>query len=369
LTAVGVRLWVAYRYPGTLDLDRWERFADLAAEGRLRALYFRSPYPWNHPAPVMVLLSVVTWTHDHLGWPFHFALKVWPALADVANGVLVFLLARGGASAGRAGFLAACYLFSPLAIALSAFHGSIDCLMVFWLLLALQQLPRRADWSALALGGALCTKYAAALVIPMVLSLLPSRWRRLRYLALCLTPLAILSASVLLQYPQRAVRNILVYGDAPGIWGLGQLAALAGSPVLKPLLEHGGALIVAVVLVLGAANAGWHRLDGAAALSAAFAVFLALAPAFSLPHLVWPLAFFVLSQRIWGAVYHVAAAVFLLQAYAAGRYDARGWLEPAPQASVAALVAWAAALGVALLLTVRLMRRGPHETAAAPAGR
>lgn len=379
LAAAAVRLWIAYTFAGTTDLARWEHFADLAAEGRLRALYFRSPYPWSHPAPVLQLLNVVAWTRDHLGWPFHFAFKLWPVLADVASGVLLYGLARRREGEGRAGFLAACYLFSPLAIAVSAFHGTTDCLMVFWLLLALQQLPRRADWSALALGGALCTRYAAWLVVPLVLSLLPNRWRRLRYLALCLTPLALLSAPVLLQFPRRAVRNVFAYGGVSDSWGLGQVAALASAGalgdsagaalalVLQPLLDQGRVLIVAVVLVVGAANAGWRRLDGPAALSLALAVFLALAPGFTVAHLVWPLAFFLLAERLWGAVYHLAAAVFLLLAYDSGRYDPRGLLDPTPQASAASLVAWAATAVIAGHLMLRLMRRAPGEGVSTPA--
>jgi hypothetical protein len=121
---------VAYAYPGSTDVKCWLFFADLVDRGAIDELYASENPLWNHPEPMTLFLQLVLGL-VRLGLPFSFALKLLPVLANVGIVALVLALGRRFLTPAWSFARAASYALSPAAIAISAYHGNTDSLMVF----------------------------------------------------------------------------------------------------------------------------------------------------------------------------------------------------------------------------------------------
>ncbi len=367
LLGLAVRLFVAYSYPGSTDVKRWLIFARLIEEGELRELYFLRGPLWNHPAPVILFLRLVVRTSELFGWPFHFALKLFPVLADCASIFVIFSLAGRYHRASGALMICASYAFSPAAIIIAAFHGNTDCIMVLFLLVAIHQFEKHPYLSALALGAALSTKYTPLLLFPVFISLVPGFRAMIAYLAVSLAPLLIVSAPFIHAFPGQAAANILSYGSEPGAWGLGHWRAAAEMglfgemgratllKILDVLLAQSRVLIL--VLAAGFSLLNWRRrrLDIAQAVAMVMALFFVLTPGFGVQYTVWLLPFFILTDSGRGSGFNLFMSLFVANAFYEGQLNDMAQINPDPHVTIFSLLAWVLVVALVYRLGFRLV--------------
>jgi hypothetical protein len=135
-------------------------------------------------------LQLSEWLHQ----PFHLVMKIYPLLGDLGTATVIFLLARRRDSAGRACLLGLAFALNPVSILITAFHGNIMPLSVFfafWAYYLLDHPDREGTYllSALALGMGIGLRSWPVLLLPFLLRPRQLRWRqRLLYLFVASLP-------------------------------------------------------------------------------------------------------------------------------------------------------------------------------------
>src|SRR5207244_6112267 len=124
--------------------------------------------------------------------PFRIFLRAPFAFLDASTTFLLLLLLGGC----RWRFVAAAaYLYNPLSIIFSAYHGNTDSAVAFFLLLCVWLLSKdKLLAAAIALGVSLWIKLPTVLAIPALFFFI-SNWRR-RFLFLAVAAVAVLATYV-----------------------------------------------------------------------------------------------------------------------------------------------------------------------------
>lgn len=364
LMGLVTRVWLAATTPGSTDVKRWRHWAALAEEGSYRQIYEDERPIWNHPAPVLVLLKVVSRVSAVTGLPFRFALRLVPSLADVANVLLVYALVRRRRP-GKALLAAATYALSPVAIVTSGLHGNTDCMMTFLLLGGVYLFSVAPRAAAALLGAALCVKYPAALALVCLFVAFARELKSAAVFALLAGgPFLALTLHFAGGFPEVAVRKIAEYGSEPGTWGLAHVRVLLESASLGApgdLLKRGldtalgsGRAIILVGAVGAALVNRWRgTLDACGQMTLAFAIFFVFAPGFAVQYMVWLLPFFIVELPAPALVFNVFVSWFVVNAFRIGWRDGEGMVLPNMTVTAPALVAW----GACIVLLVHLLRR------------
>jgi hypothetical protein len=386
--AVTLRLGIAATTYGTNDMSTWAGFARLLHERGAAALYSLTAadvpeipsFHYNHP-PVSLVVLWLTSGLSGGGVAFPLAFRLLPSLADVVTACLIFLR-LGSAATGVAA--SAVFLFSPLTILISAYHGNTDSLIVCLALAAVLA----ADDDRPVLAGALIAvacglKLAAILSVPVVF-LTTSRTHRWSAASAFAVVSAVVWMPGLVLAPTTFLQRTLGYAPNGGHFGLNiPLNALVdalppGHPswwvarAVRFGFMRSGRVLVVLVMILTCAAYAWQRLRGPALAGFANVVFLAWTSGFGTQYLVWPAANGLFLGVRWAVAYHVAAGVFLCLLYShlsrgrwwyASFFDNPPWSWPAAVAGIvtwAVLFAWAGGLvaGVA-----RARRRGADHPA------
>lgn len=147
---VGLRLLLAYAFYGNTDQRSYEIVvATMERGGNLYAE--RAPYPYS---PLWAnLLLVLSRMAGSANLPFHFVVRGFLTLVDIADAWLIGLIASRifskADSASR--ITAAVYLLSPVAVLIVGYHGQFDNLATLPLLVAVslylrRQRPRPLVW-------------------------------------------------------------------------------------------------------------------------------------------------------------------------------------------------------------------------------
>jgi hypothetical protein len=336
-----------------------------------------NPYqaPRLHPYPPVWFLweAASGWLARHAALPFAVVVKLPQVLAELA---LVALLAQGALAWPGEGKLDAAaawaYALHPVSLLVTGAHGQFDALPMLFVMLALSwSAQQRHDASALALSAAVALKSFPVLLLPLFL-LARGRAGALRYLLLCLGPLALLLLPFALHDPGALWRELPGYG---GVADFGWIGAWRGLVWLRtgvlPRAEAavwGGLLLLWKLLFLAAYAAllaayarGRLRLGLGEAALAVLLAFLVGYGALSAQYLLWvvPLGLARLDREFW--VYAVLATLALVGFYpflAPGVLFPRGAM--AGRAAFGALwvVGTASALLASAVWLVATLRRG-----------
>jgi sugar lactone lactonase YvrE len=144
-------------------------------------------------------LQLSEWLHQ----PFHLVMKIYPLLGDLGSASIVYLLGRRCWASGRAVLLGLFFALNPVSILITALHGNIMPLSVFfafWAYYLLDHPERERTYvlSALALGMGIGLRSWPVLLVPLLLRPGQLRWRqRLVYLVVAGLPAALTLAPYL----------------------------------------------------------------------------------------------------------------------------------------------------------------------------
>ena len=335
LVGLGLRLGLAAASFGTNDVHYWIDFTQGALDRGPIGIYaidFEASL-YNHGPLTSWLLMLLGNLGDH-GVSLPFLIRVPASLADLVTTIVLFELVRRLRGDRTALAVAAVFSFSPLAWAVSGFHGNTDPVFVMLVLVSVLLLTKhRNGWAAgMALGLALSIKIVPVVVVGVLAVV---AWRQGRQVARAFVlgggvVFAALWVPVLVTEPRSFVAHYLGYaGIAPRQWGLSQFLAWAGVP-WETVVEIGSGarfMVVAVCLFVPAVLAWKAPLERAGSLvGLSLCLFLLLSPAFAIQYLVWALAAALLVAELRVvAVYVCSASAFVLVVYS-------GWSDAAPWA-------------------------------------
>ena len=319
LLALGVKLWVAAVTVGTNDAESFYNFGRFIWEHGLLAQYRATP-EFNHTPLTGWFCAAAYGIAGGMG--FNWLLRAPGILADFCS-VLVFLRWRD-AKGSPPWWALALYALSPVSLMVSGYHGNVDSVMTFLLLLAARECcDDRAMASGLWLGLACNVKVIPLLVAPVLFFFWLARGRAREFslpAAIC-----ILAgwAVPLIAIPRLFLSQVLGYGSNWGSWGLSCILRFAGAKCFDPVGFTG--LTSAQVVIMSILKVGiialalwiaWRRriLPGEAMFSTlafVWAAFFVLAPGVGAQYLVWIAPFLLLDSARWYAAVTFASGIFL----------------------------------------------------------
>ena len=247
----------------------------------------------------------------------------------IADFLAVFVLIRLRAKIGDPPWWAiGLYALSPVAFMVSGFHGNVDSVLAFLLLvttwLAVEEKPALCG---VALGLACNVKVAPLLIVPVFAAWW---WQRKKF-----TPFALAASLVtlagwahaLLGAPRAFLGNVLGYQGYWGIWGLSWCLKQTGAGVFQKVgFEQLTAAQFAVmgvckwiIIAATCALAWWRRNADARGLFVSLAwvwlMFFVCAAGIAPQYFVWLAPFLLVVAPRWAAAVTAAASVFLFVFY------------------------------------------------------
>jgi DNA-binding beta-propeller fold protein YncE len=222
---IGLRLALAWVFGAEVaDLTLYRQMANIVLRGD-NIYYTPVLFPYTP-----VSLFVPAWClqlAQFTGLPFHLTMKLPAILGDAGIVLILYWQATKVGQTRRAFLLALAYALNPVSILITAFHGNIMALVVFfclwaYVLAALDRDGRYYRLSALSLGMAIGLRSFPLLLAPFFLSKMSLTWRqRFVYVALAALP------SVVTLLPYLAVSFQDVLREAFGYSGFGDHGWLA----------------------------------------------------------------------------------------------------------------------------------------------
>jgi Glycosyltransferase family 87 len=304
---LGLRWSIAENVFGTNDVLFWTDYGNSVLDRGLIPTY-RTMKNFNHP-PLMGLWGAgAIWLERHAGWPFRSTFKILGILADALGAVLLTSLwvereKKRGASEDaawrRALLVAVLFLFNPVSMLVTSFHGNTDSLVGVLCLLAGLLAQRNKPFGAgLALAAAFNVKLVPVFLGPPLLLWQPDARAMRRFVAgaaLGLVPFVPVLALAGREFYEHAV----AYNSSAEEWGFqAYLQELAKAPTigarmrdLRSLFEASGRYVIAAFSVgLGVWCLRGRRGQPLGLAATALSLFLVLTPGFAVQYLVWPVA-------------------------------------------------------------------------------
>lgn len=288
---------------------------------------------WTSKLPIGYYLPALMQLLAHkTGLPEHVAQKL-PAIAgDLLVAVLLWSLARR-IRHGRPWVWPAVFLFNPVAVILSAYHGNVDPLMaaaMLWALL-LRHSQQNAS-SGVALGLGVLMKPTAIFAAPALA--LPLKGGGIRAgIAMVVTVVA--TCFPFAYFDSEFGRFLSGYGGPYGSWGfpliLRQLDQNLGSHMPgsvatifrianEALAAHGRLMLLAILAMWSLYLMNWCDLSSprarAAAVAATFLLFYLFAPGWGPQYLSLCLPFLLIASTRLTLAFSAAVTPYLLATYA-----------------------------------------------------
>ncbi|HSV15144.1 MAG TPA: glycosyltransferase 87 family protein [Tepidisphaeraceae bacterium] len=328
---LSMRLYLALFTQGTYDVSIWHQHAVGVHQQGLIA-YYHSNHEMNHPPFIAEVVAGLWDVSNASGLPFRILLRLPVIVVDVAIVALLLWLLR---AEPRRFIVATIYWLNPLAIIFSAYHGNIDTIVAFCILLCVCLLAKqRIIWAAIALGVSVWFKLPGVLVAPALALFVPSWPKRLRFSAVAAAvALSTYVPALLLDAP--IVRdNVFAYhgqmiqtsGRIP-IWGarlfladfdrLSPATQEALAPVLTIYYEQNRAVCLGLILVWS-----WlrRRERSVRALSltitGVYCILYAFSNNWSFQYVAWSVPFWCLTNVWFALVATILAGGYIYGVYA-----------------------------------------------------
>jgi hypothetical protein len=343
--AFALRVYFAACTAGTYDLSIWHRHARAIIDHGIFDYYAMSlgkGLTFNHPPLMGTLMVALVKLCDSLKLDFSFVFRFILGATDFLTAALLYGLLR---RRRHLKFRVVVYLFAPVTVLLSSYHGNTDCLVALFALASLASLA--GGGYALAgflLGLGISVKYIVVLAGPALFFGIPT-WRdKLRFSLF--GALAVLAGYGwwLAQHPVIVFKSVFGYrgqmffsavGDP--LWGnqiflrpamrfLG-IGDAGAQHLLELLFRHNGAIILVLVLTFT-----WLRRrrqaveDIGVTIAGTFCIFYAATNYWAYQYFAWavPFYFFLDWKRCFLLLLLTSDYIYSFYSYFCGNLVLRG---------------------------------------------
>jgi hypothetical protein len=325
LCALMAKLYCAWTTIGSSDVALFYRFAQIIRAHGLIAMY-QDTSLFNHTPLIGWFSEAVFALSRGDRFRFAFYLKL-PAILSDFGAVLTLLWLRE--KTGRPAWWALMlFAASPVAFMVSGYHGNVDSVMAFGLLLAAAAcVGEQSMLCGLAFGLSCNVKIVPLLLAPVFFFYWWKRGGAIRFAGATVLCVLIGWSVPLVTIPGVFLKDVLGYGSVWGVWGITYLLRMSGAAALKeitllePTREQAAIIfglkliVIAVVLTMAWRRRGVEPLKMFETLALAWAVFFVFAPGFGSQYLVWLAPFFLVASERWYAALTAASSVALFVFY------------------------------------------------------
>ena len=308
---------------GTNDVDAFFNFGRFISEHGLLAQY-RATAEFNH-TPLVGWFCAAIYSLGQ-GFAFNLLLRLPGIVADF---LAVGLLWKWREQHAQPPFWALLlFALSPVNFMISGFHGNVDSVLAWLLLLAAWQGVRnRPIMCGLVFGLACQVKVIPLLLAPALFFFWLKRGHAGAFFATASATILTGWAVPLIAMPELFLRQVLGYNSNWGSWGITYALHATGAPIFAPVgfqnLTTTQLLIMSTLklaIVTGALWLGWKRrartaTELPATLALIWAVFFVFAPGVGAQYLVWLAPFLLLTSPRWFVAVTAASTVFLFAFY------------------------------------------------------
>ena len=308
---------------GTNDADSFYNFGRFIWEHGLLAQY-RATTEFNH-TPLVGWFCAAIYGLGH-GFAFNWLLRLPGIVADFLS--VRVLLRWSDSDAHPPTWPLMLFALSPVNFMVSGFHGNVDSVLAWLLLLAVREcLRHRAIGCALLFGLACQVKVIPVLLAPAFFFFWLHRGRGRDFFLTASATILTGWAVPLLFLPDTFLHQVLGYNSNWGSWGVTWLLRLTGSPVFAPAgfrdlttTQLTIMLCLKIIIVAAALCIAWRRrslpaTQLPATLTIIWTVFFVFAPGVGAQYLVWFAPFLLLTSARWSAAITAASAIFLFAFY------------------------------------------------------
>ncbi len=301
---VGLRLYLAACYYGNYDQQSFEIVAGIVRRG---GNVYAETHRYNYSPLWSYCLLALSHISEWSSLEFHFVVRAFATVVDLADAALIALLA-GRVASRKMSTAFAFYLLNPVAILLTGFHGQFENLALLPLLAGTYLCtvhPKRPPGMSVWLLGtlAILVKHITAFGVWMLfVYAFPTRRRAL---GMAVLSMMLFSASFLPYLSEGAagiIANVLLYSSLPGVYGIGML--------LPPELSK--VMLVVVLGLLPFLSKDRLNLSLVRAMELSTVTLLALIPGFGVQYLIMPVVLGSVSGSVHYFLYSGAGAVYLL---------------------------------------------------------
>jgi hypothetical protein len=218
-----VKLYLALTTDGSLDVPGFEDWREKVQQFGVLGTYHRIGKfnnPFNHTPFIPQLLRTMGFLAESTPLPFKFWLRLPATLADAGSLWLVWKILEQSRLNFRPSALvlmAAC----PISILVSGFHGQVDPVMIFFLLLSLYLIESgRASWLAgIAFGMGMSIKVVPIIFAPTIFLYLSTVRKRIGFVVSAGLFFVAISLPYILQEPITILKAMFGFGSIYGAWG------------------------------------------------------------------------------------------------------------------------------------------------------
>lgn len=256
-----IKLWLAWKTQGTLDIPAYQDHLDKIRQFGVAAYGMPGRFgnPFNIPPFALHVVQLAEFLADKTGVPFGFWFRLPGVAADAGSVWLAWKIVSKSEKLKLDPAALLLMALCPASITIAGFHGNLDPIMVFFVLLSLFLLVnnRSMGWAAAAFGMAMNIKVAPLLFAPSLFFYLPNLRARLlffsRAFAVCLAG----SLPYVIENPLVIATAVLGHAGMYSHWGWSLLLVLAEHRMPMGALSgfhppgwHGIIAVVAKYLVL-----------------------------------------------------------------------------------------------------------------------
>lgn len=313
ILAILLRLFFAISFYGSVDVDNATHIVKTFHSGK--NIYEYTGY--NHTPLWLLFLLGADFVSNTFHVPFYFIMKLYAIIADI---IITFLLYKISSVKN-----ALVYLFSPVAILISSFHGQFDSIALALLLGAYIFLKQRKYISlALLLTIAIAFKSWPILLLPLfVFHIKASVYRKIHFIGLVLFLSFLPLVPFLFLSPFPTLRNVVLYFGT-GDFGLAVFFEYLKnngsifSGIVESITSH-NFLLARMLFMLVMATVYWFiytkKLSFFTAAVFLFLSFYSFSLRIGAQYLLWIIPFGLLSNSRIIHVYTVVATLALIASY------------------------------------------------------
>ncbi len=253
-------------------------------------------YPYG-PFPTWIF-AALTMIGEMVHVKFGILLRLLNIGVDLLLTFLIFVTAiRLKLDAKLLGWL---YALNPLTIIITAYHGQLDVLTIFFAFLAVYVLlfsgnDKKHIGAGLLLGVSIAIKMFTILLWPWFIARLKGWKKRVLFTILAGLPFALSFLTVLTsENVGHAIRQVLLYGGAGAESGIILTLKVVGMERIASLYHVAGKYIL-LLAVCAAAVLFWRRLSLMEGMALSFLIAMVVAPTMGVQYFVWFLPFYLLS--------------------------------------------------------------------------
>ncbi len=326
LLTIVIRIYFILNGSDIADVHSLHEMGQIALKGENPYLLLN----YNSYPPLALYIEEVTIKlSEILNIPFYMLIKLWPNLADVVTGLLIFwFLLKKGSKLFSAAIWSLIFLLNPISIIISAAHGQIDSVpsllvIIAVLILQFKYSKKYIFLTAILLGIALSVKPNPLVLAPAFLIYLNKKigfLEKLMFVLVIFIPIAVLLLPFLQNNTQYILGRLFYYSGSND-FGLSAILrvkyfhdnATYSLPYIDELLGYSKAAFLILLFIFMIIFRGSK--DIIKLILVTYVLFLTSYFGISVQYLSWVLAFAVLIKDKMVISYTIFGLVAMLGYY------------------------------------------------------